>query len=232
MEDTRPGGPVYSDEPSPIMTIGKYWVHGFLYQIFLVIALIPILLAMIFLILLISIIGIIVGLVFLFLVIGWVNKMLAGAIWKIDCRGAWTSLTGHGLAVIVALLVISFPLALIDVFLFYNPILYYIVQYGPVPIIQGVVVKAVAKYFEDSESSTMFPTGRGGTPTGPMTTCPYCNAVFPYREIDITMEGTAPCRTCGAIIQDPRYRPGGPKRVPRRSEFDQDQSGNNDEPVW
>ena len=232
MDDHSPTTYAAPDEESPIMTLGRYWAHGFLYQIGLVFALIPILFALVLLILFISIIGIVIGLALLFMVLGWVNKFLSGVIWKIQCRGAWTSLIGHGLVLILGILAISVPLIFVDVLLYTSPLLYYIIQYGPVPIIQGFVAKAVAKYFEDKDASTIYPTRKGGTAAGPMTTCPYCNAVFPYREIDITVEGTAPCRSCGAIIQDPRYGPGGPRRVPRSTGLDPDLSDNRDDAVW
>ncbi len=232
MEGPRSGGPAYSDEPSFIVTLAKYWGHGFLYQLFNTFALIPILLALVLLTLVISIIGLIIGLVLMFLVIGWINKMLSGFIWKIECRGAVTSLIGHGLAVFLALLLISFPMLFLGIFTGYNLILYYVIQYALIPLVQGYIAKAVAKYFEDSMPTTAFPTQRGGTAGGAMTTCPYCNAVFPYREIDITPEGTAPCRTCGAIIQDPRHQRGGPRRSEPTGGVDPRPSRDDEDSVW
>ena len=232
MDGPQSGGPAYSEEPSIIVTIGKYWGHGFLYQLFNTFALIPLMAALLILTLFLSIIGLVLGLVLVFLVIGWVNKVLSGFIWKIDCRGGFMSLTGHGFAVFLALLLISFPMTFLGIFMWYNLILYYVIQYAIIPLVQGFIAKAVAKYFEDDASATAFPRGRGGTAAGPMTTCPYCNAVFPYRQIDITPEGTAPCRTCGAIIQDPRHRLGGPRRTEPAGGVDPRPSRDDEDSVW
>ncbi|MFW9849309.1 MAG: hypothetical protein ACFFF4_09215 [Candidatus Thorarchaeota archaeon] len=232
MDDSRAGGYTYSDEPSQLYTIGKYWVHGFLYQILTTVVLIPTLFAMIFLIIVISFIGLIIGFGLLFMAIGWANKAISGYLWKIESRGAWTSLIGHGLALFIALLLVSFPVAYIQIMFYYSIVMYYVIAYGPTPIIQGYIAKSVAGYFSDDMTQKAFAVRSGQTPKGPLTTCPYCNAVFPYREIDITVEGTAPCRTCGAVIQDPRYRPGGPRRAQPSRGLDQDTSRDNDDSVW
>ena len=233
MEDRRAGSPIYTEESSMLIQIGKYWGHGILYSILLAIALIP-LLSVLLISASIGIIGLILGMAVLFLAIGWLNKIITGFIWKIECRGSWKSLTGHGLGLVAGLLLISIPLVFVEIFFYYSLVLYYVISFGAVPIIQGVVAKYVASYFTTSDASVAFPSAGRRPSRGPMATCPYCNAVFPYREIDLSLEGTAPCRTCGAIIQDPRYGPGGTKRPghPRNNGFDPEPSRDQDDTLW
>ncbi|MDF1537960.1 MAG: hypothetical protein P1Q69_03565 [Candidatus Thorarchaeota archaeon] len=245
MDDRRPDSTAYREEPSMLMVIGKYWAHGILYTTLMAIAIIPVLAVLLITAIIIPIIGIFLGLGVLFLAIGWINKLVAGVIWGIECRGHWQSLVGHGLGLLVGLLILSIPLIFIDLLFAYNIILYYLIQFSIVAIIQGILAKYVADYFAIADfgsSSVRTYPGRGafppptsrGTPREPMTTCPYCNAVFPYREIDLSLEGTAPCRTCGAIIQDPRYAPGGPRRAghPRSSGIGPEPSKDQDDTLW
>lgn len=235
MDDNRIGSPpIYAEEESFIMQLGRYWVHGILYSILGGIALIPTFVVLLFFTLFIGIIGLILGLVVVFLAFGWVNKMIAGFIWKMECRGSWQSLTGHGLGLFFVILVLGIPVLFVEVFFLYNPLLYYIISYGPVTILYGAAAKYVASYFKETEGSVITMPGSRGVSKAPMTTCPYCNAVFPYREIDLSLEGTAPCRTCGAIIQDPRYAPGGSRRpgYPRGPDMDPKPSRDQDDTFW
>ncbi|MFW9952966.1 MAG: hypothetical protein ACFFD3_00335 [Candidatus Thorarchaeota archaeon] len=214
MEDRRSGGPTYAEEPSLIYKIAKYWIHGLAYSFLMGFITIGLLFAIVFLLIIASIIGIIIGFALIFLAIGWLNKTITGYIWKIECRGGWQSLLGHGLMLFVALLIVSLPLIFVSYYIYSNFFVGIIFDYGILAIVNGVIAKAVATYFQEKAAIYGYTPGtKGGrTPASPMTTCPYCNAVFPYREIDLSIEGTAPCRTCGAIIQDPRYAPGGPRR--------------------
>ncbi len=214
-------------DDSFMANIGTYFVSGFLWSIGLEIVIYIMLLVIVFLLLLLGIIGFIVGFAALFLAIGWLNVKLMGYFWKMDIRTKWTSLIGHGLLLFLVLLIVHLPLTIYDLFTadtLTNLLIYLAIAFGPFSIIDGFVVKKVAGMFEEThqrvqprryyglemEPATGYvsqqpPPSQMRGYRGPLTECPYCGAVMPYGEQDVSAFGFANCRSCGAQLRDPRY---------------------------
>jgi hypothetical protein len=194
---------------SSIELFGKYFIHGFVYSLLMVGALVVWIFILLFLLIIGSIIGLAVGFVVIFIIMGWINKSLAGWLWGIEARDAWTSLLGHGFVLFLVLLIVQIPSMLIDAYLAYStPVVYLtwvVVNFIVYSLIDGFVGKRVASMFQESGTDYRVTPSSVHAPTAPYNTCPVCGVVFPYRDVDIALDGTAACRKCGAILHDPRY---------------------------
>jgi hypothetical protein len=252
VEDPIFGGHRDTEESSSIMTLIKLWGHGFLYSLFVGLAFVPLITFLVVIALFLPFFGLIVAAIVLFIIVGLINKTLSEYIWGIQGRGAWQSLTGHGGALLALLIAVDFPILIIELFLGYAYYSYYylfmVITYGPMPIVQGYIARAVARYFEGSSSRRMpsdrYVPGGGYAPARPsrqtsraapgaaLTTCPYCNSVFPYQDKDLTQEGTATCRSCGAVIRDPRYIPGSSGRGSSSRGYESRHPRDQDETEW
>ncbi len=202
------------DQFSGLDKIGRYFIHGLVFYLLMAASNIVLAVVLVMFVLLASVLGFIIWFGVVFLVWGLINGKLCSWLWHFEVRQHWTSLMGHGFVLFIVLLIVELPVELLDFGMSTTGISYPVILIVGIiayPFIDGIVGKAVGNMFAE----TYIPSTRqqaSRTPTAPLTNCPYCGAVFPYREIDLTREGTASCRKCGATIQDPRFRLGGARR--------------------
>jgi hypothetical protein len=129
----------------------------------------------------------------------------------------WKVVVFHGFTLFLILATLHIPLSL-----FFGPlvlartsglpgaILFMIFAFLMYPIADGLIAKGVGSAFVDDESSKgYFPTVNRPEDVereaGPLTKCPYCEELFPYRDDHLSEDGIATCQHCGASIKDPRY---------------------------
>lgn len=203
------------EQESSLRIAGKYFLHGLLYSLLMNAFAVVWAFLLFLLAVLGSIIGIIVGFALFFIGMGLVNKAIAGWIWGIRARGAWTSLLGHGLYLFLVLFVVHLPWMFADLILAYASteigIVYEAFQFLVMAIVYGLVGKRVASSFEETGHviTTLPPTQqRFASATKGPSFCPACGAPFPYRDTDIGPDGMAVCRHCGAALHDSRYKRG------------------------
>jgi hypothetical protein len=223
-------GPVSSsmlDDFSGIDKIGRYFVHGLVFSILMTASGVVLAATLVMLILFASFLGFIIWFAAVFMVWGLVNAKLCSWLWHFDVRIYWTSLLGHGFVLFIVLLILELPVTFLGIGMSVSgitPAVLFIAEIVAYSFLDGFVGKNVGNMFAERHIlSTRRQLSR--TPAEPLTNCPYCGAVFPYREIDLTREGTAPCRQCGATIQDPRFRPGGPRKPASGIQRGEDKSG-------
>lgn len=202
------------DQFSGLDKIGRYFVHGLVFSILMTASTVVLTFLLLMFVVLASFLGFIIWFGVVFLVWGLINGKMCSWLWHFDVRQHWMSLIGHGFVLFIVLLILELPATFLGIGLPTTGTVYiavYIIRLVAYAFIDGMVGKAIGNMFAETHiPSTRRQVSR--TPREPLTNCPYCGAVFPYREIDLTREGTASCRQCGATIQDPRFRPGGPRR--------------------
>jgi len=195
--------------------VGKYFLHGLLYSLLMMAFAVVWAFFFVFLVVAGSIIGLMIGLGLFFMGMGLVNKFIAGSIWGINGRDAWTSLLGHGFVLFLGLVLVQLPWMLVDVFFVdASAQIYYVyvaVQFLVMAIVDGVVGRTVASMFEETGTSTAtWRPSQQSSPTaaGAPYFCPYCGVSFPYKDADISPDGIAVCHQCGGTLHDPRYKRG------------------------
>ncbi|MFX1482246.1 MAG: hypothetical protein ACFFCP_03550 [Promethearchaeota archaeon] len=188
---------------SGLDTIGKYLIHGFIFSFMMIAAEIVLAAILVMLIIFASVLGFFIWFGLVFLAWGWVNGMLCSWLWDFDVKQHWTNLVGHGLVLFLVLLIVGIPVTAILPFVTtgISPAIYIPVRLASLSVFDGIIGKAIGEMFRASGTQPVTSKRR---PTL-RRTCPFCGALFPYRDRDLSPEGTAPCRQCGAIIHDPRY---------------------------
>lgn len=200
-------------EYSVLDRIGKYLIHGFVFSIMMVVATFVLVVLLPMLIIFASFLGFIIWFALVFLTWGWVNGMLCSWLWDFEVRQHWKSLIGHGFVLFLVLVIVNLPVTALLQFLTtgMTPGIFISIQIASLSIVDGIFGKAIGGMFKESDVLL-----RGYTPPSrsvtsrrthiqPPQPCPFCGAVFPYRYQDLSPEGTAPCRKCGAIIHDPKH---------------------------
>jgi hypothetical protein len=94
--------------------VKKYFLHGLVFSILMFAIIIGWIFVLAFLIVIGSIIGLILGLVMLVFLIGWLNVKLTRIFWHFEAGSEWTELMLHGVALLLALLMVSIPQLLIS----------------------------------------------------------------------------------------------------------------------
>jgi glucan phosphoethanolaminetransferase (alkaline phosphatase superfamily) len=204
-------------QESALRTLAKYFLHGLLYSLLMIGVALVWAVLFIFLVVIGSIIGLVLGFLIFFIGIGWANKIIAGLIWDINSKGGW-SLLGHGFVLLLGLFIVQSPWMFIDVFFTHSSLqvyaVYAIVQILVMAIVDGILGKKVASMFEE-EGVTKSPLPKPRQSLQSLqrlpsaqqvkSFCPNCGVPFPYKDTDISPDGTAVCRQCGAVLHDPRY---------------------------
>ena len=162
-----------------------------------------------------GIFGIVLGFAIFFMVIGGLNHGIAGWLWNIESKSAWTSLIGQGLVLGVLMLAFQIPALLIEILFPFGSnvtyLMYLVVQFLVLAVVYGVLGKQVAIWFKQDSvswprpsSTTPWSTSTSPSPTsassvGVPTYCPNCRAAFPISQS--THSGEIPrCRVCGVEI--------------------------------
>ncbi len=138
-------------------------------------------------------------------------------------RDRWQSLVGQGIPVFIVSEVALLPLPFLGPFItrdnamrvYIFEVLYY---FFGASVLSGIAGRKIGEYFKEPGKVLLFEPPRAKT-AGPRAICPYCGAPFPNRDSDIGVEGTAPCRKCGRLIDDHRYG----VSIPRRMQSDREE---------
>jgi hypothetical protein len=127
--------------------VTKYFIHGIAYSAIMTVLVFVWVLVAVLLVAVGSLIGFIIGVILLFMVLGGLNCFLTVTIWSISTKTAWTSLLGHGLALLVVLIIAHIPGFLINLTVpsLATTIVLFIV-YG---FVDGFVAKNVAKVWKE-----------------------------------------------------------------------------------
>ena len=162
-----------------------------------------------------GIFGIVLGFAIFFMVIGGLNHGIAGWLWNIESRGAWTSLIGQGLVLGVLMLAFQVPALFIEIMFSFGPaatyLMYVIVQFIAFAFLYGILGKQVAMWFKQDPvtwprpsttspwSTSTSPTPTSASSVGVPTYCPNCKAAFPISQ-STHSEEIPKCRVCGVEI--------------------------------
>jgi hypothetical protein len=203
-------------EYSKLDRIGKYLIHGFVFSTMMLVADIVLAIMLPMFIIFALFLGVLIWFALAFLIWGWVNGMLCSWLWDFEVRQHWKSLIGHGFV----LLIVNLPATALLQFLTTGiyPGIYISIRLAFLSIFDGIFGKAIGGMFKESDillrgyKAPSRSVASRRTHIKPPQPCPFCGAVFPYRYQDLSPEGTAPCRRCGAIIHDPKYVTEGSKR--------------------
>lgn len=140
---------------------------------------------------------------------GFMNALICPHLWSFHVRDRWQSLMGQGLLVFIVSEVALLPLPFLGPVITRDnalrvtifEVLYF---FFGASVLNGIAARKIGEYFKDPEKVLLFEPPSTKT-AGPRAVCPYCGVPFPYRDSDIGVEGTAPCRKCGRMIDDHRY---------------------------
>ena len=189
----------------------RYFTHGFLFSL-IIGNLAPILVIVFFpLAVLFFLLGLIILVFALVVFIGWTNVKLADYLWNIKCSGSIKSYLGHGVMLIITLILFYIPLGAWElVFLSDYPSLALasrliaIVLYS---IIDGFLARLIAEQFLDPNEyvggSLRHRRGTrivdyGMTKPKPIQgVCPHCSASHWYDESSLAEDGSLQCKSCG-----------------------------------
>jgi hypothetical protein len=127
--------------------VAKYFIHGIAYSVIMAVLVFVWVFVSVLLVVVGSLIGLIIGFILLFIVLGGLNCFLTVTIWSISTKTAWTSLLGHGLALLIALIIVHIPAFLIN--LTVPSLATTIVLFIVYAFVDGFVAKNVAKVWKE-----------------------------------------------------------------------------------
>lgn len=123
----------------------NYFIHGFLWWLFNVVGLFVFPFVILFLMTIGSVIGLVIGFVIMFLAIGYVNTVIAGALWFEMEDQSLLNLFGHGLLMGISVLVVGGLTVMLPIYLTNNNILMILVSFVWGCYINGYLGKLIAK---------------------------------------------------------------------------------------
>lgn len=128
-------------------TIWKYFIHGFLFSILMLVSFFVWVGVLVFLVTIGSFIGLLLGFIVLLLILSGLNSLLAQEIWSISIRTSWMSLLGHGLVLFIALIIAHVPTLVIGLTVpsSFTMIILFIIE----AFVDGFVAKNVAYWWEE-----------------------------------------------------------------------------------
>jgi len=97
------------EETSTPSLLVRYFGHGLLFSVLLIILELVWVIAFIGLVVFGFLIGLIIGLFLLFLIVGGLNTVLMELIWNIELETDWQTLLKHGFILFFALLLVNLP---------------------------------------------------------------------------------------------------------------------------
>ena len=205
------------EEDSTGKMVAKYFVHGTVYSLLMLVLVVVWALLMIIMVVFGSIIGLVASFAILFIMIGWLNAQISQYIWKIEMKLNWLSLLGHGLLLFIVIAIAGIPSMIIGGMMWsadlFTYVMYTIVNFLIYSLIDGYICRRVAEIFPDDELTTRaaplsFPertTFRGQ--------CSHCGAVYMYKYSVIGPSGTVKCFNCAQLFapdipaQPPSWKP-------------------------
>ena len=125
----------------------RYFLHGLLFSLISLILVFVWAFFAVALIFIGSILGLIIGIVLLFFIFGGINTYLMQGIWGISIKGNLLSLFTHGLALFLALLLVSIPSLIIN--LLAPNIAVSVILFVFYCFVDGYVAKAVGGNWEE-----------------------------------------------------------------------------------
>ena len=125
----------------------RYFLHGLLFSLISLMLVFVWAFFAVALIFIGSILGLIIGIVLLFFIFGGINTYLMQGIWGISIKGNLLSLFTHGLALFLALLLVSIPSLIIN--LLAPNIAVSVILFVFYCFVDGYVAKAVGGNWEE-----------------------------------------------------------------------------------
>ncbi len=123
---------------------------------------------------------------------------------------------GQGLPVFIVSELALLPLPFLGPFITRDNVMrvhiFEVLYFFGASVLNGIAGRKIGEYFKEPGKELLFEPPSTKI-AGPRAVCPYCGAPFPYRDSDIGVEGTAPCRKCGQLIDDHRYGVSIPNRT-------------------
>lgn len=150
-----------------------------------------------------SIFGLVIGIMAMLILAGWINMGLSGYFWSIDAKPDWKALLGHGLALLVLIVVVGIPIlivnfirATLDLTLYILLQFLFLIVYTP---IYGFIGRFVALHFEKGKVYDMGKPSK----TARRAKCPNCAATYFYDESSVDSQGKIQCQNCGTRFNFP-----------------------------
>ena len=211
------------DDDSTGKMVAKYFVHGAVYSLLMLVLVVVWAFLMIIMVVFGSIIGLVASFAILFIMVGWLNAQISQYIWKIEVKQKWLSLLGHGLLLFIGIAIAGIPSMIISGMMWsadlYTYVTFTIVNFLIYSLVDGYICKRVAEVFPDDE----FTTRAAPTSFLERTTfrgqCTDCGAVYMYKHSVIGPSGTGKCFNCGQLFapkipaQPSMRRPSSPPTV-------------------
>ncbi|MGY5853941.1 MAG: hypothetical protein RTU92_10270 [Candidatus Thorarchaeota archaeon] len=186
----------------------KYFIHGILYQVLVLYAIINLLVPFILLTFL-GMVGLVVMMGLIFFVFGILNFFIGQLLWDIKGRKNIWSFIGHGVVLWVCLIISNIPymvdLTLITPGLMFHPEigvsiqLWYTLTFVGYSFWYGYVGKMVASWFRDTDFKLPRRIYRHSQETVPGE-CPKCNALYLYPQFAILPNGNVECPNCQEVF--------------------------------
>ena len=205
---TRTSMPSSLSEMSLFNEFGRYFIHGLIltvmtYASFYVFAALSVYMAVYA-----SYVGLILCVMIALATWGFMNALLCPHLWSFRVRDRWQSLMGQGLPVFIVSELALFPLPFLGPMITRDTVMrvhiFEVLYFFGASVLTGIAGRKIGEYFKEPGKVLIFEPPRAKT-AGPRAVCPHCGAPFPYSDSDIGIDGTAPCRKCGQLIDDHRY---------------------------
>lgn len=192
------------DDDSTGKMVAKYFVHGAIYSLLMLVLMVVWAFLMIIMVVLGSIIGLIASFAVLFMMIGWLNAQISQYIWKIQVNQKWLSLLGHGFLLFIVIAIAGIPSLIISGMIwsadFFTYVIFTIVNFLIYSLIDGYICKRVSEVFPDDELTTRAASTRFLERSTFRGKCTHCGAVYMYKHSVIGPSGTVKCFNCGQLF--------------------------------
>ncbi len=192
------------EEDSTGKMVAKYFVHGAVYSLLMLVLVVVWAFLMIIMVAFGSIIGLVASFAILFIMVGWLNAQISQYIWKIEVKQKWLSLLGHGLLLFIVIAIAGIPSMIIsgmmwsaDIFTY---VMFTIVNFLIYSLVDGYICKHVAEIFPNDELTTRAAPTSFLERTTFRGQCSHCRAVYMYKHSVIGPSGTVKCFNCGQLF--------------------------------
>jgi len=203
------------EEDSTGKMVAKYFVHGAVYSLLMLVLVVVWAFLMIIMVVLGSIIGLVASFAILFMMVGWLNAQISQYIWKIHVKQKWLSLLGHGFLLFIVIAIAGIPSMIIDMMMWsadvFTYVMFTIVNFFIYSLVDGYICKHVAGEFPDDEFTTRAASMSVLERTTFHGHCSHCGAIYMYRYSVIGPSDTVKCFNCAQL-----FAPNIPAQPPRR----------------
>ncbi len=206
-----------AEEDSIGKMMAKYFVHGAIYSLLMLVLMVVWAFLMAIMVVLGSSIGLVASFPILFLMVGWLNAQISQYIWKIQVKQKWLSLLGHGLLLFIVIAIAGVPSMIINAMMLsadvFTYVMFVLVNFLIYSLIDGYICKHVAEIFPNDEFTTHAAPMSGLERISFRGQCSHCGAVYTYKHSVIGPSGTVKCFNCAQLFA-PRIPAQPPGRKP------------------